>query len=559
MLLLLNSLVLLLAHGVAIAIASPSGTGHRVAPKVTVKNGTYTGKHLAEYDQDIFLGVPFAQPPVGDLRFTVPQPLNGSWNGARDATKYSTECVGYGSDQWPYEISEDCLYLNVIRPAGNYKNLPIAFWIHGGGYSMGGGVDQRYNMSFMVQNSVKIGKPIIGVSINYRLATWGFLNSNEVQGTGNTNLGLRDQRLALHWVQENIGAFGGDPSKVTIFGESAGASAVGFHLVAYGGRDDCLFRGAIMESGNPIPYFPLNGVDYYQPLYDLLVNSTGCGNSTDTLQCLRGVPFESLNKNPALDGDFVQQYPSIQLAQGRFVHVPIIDGTNSDEGHSFGPSGINTTQDFANYLESSGVPPSLTQELLKAYPDIPSEGIPGSPPLGSLPPNFRFGPPQGPQFRRSAAYAGDEVFIANRRLTTQTWAAAGVPAYSYRFNVVPAGLQFVDHFQEVSSVFYNLMGVGYEAPGTLPPFHNEPKSHAEVARLMDSSWISFVHDQDPNSFRQTYGQGGFPGMKPWPRYSVQAPQNFVFDANVTSHPEPDTWRAAGIKLINENNVGVYRR
>lgn len=99
---------------------------------------------------------------------------------------------------------------------------------------MGGSADERYNLSFIVQNSVSIGKPVIGVSANYRLSAWGFLFSEEVAGSGNTNLGLRDQRLALHWLQENIAAFGGDPTKVTIWGESAGALDVGLHLVAYG-------------------------------------------------------------------------------------------------------------------------------------------------------------------------------------------------------------------------------------------------------------------------------------------------------------------------------------
>lgn len=95
-------------------------------------------------------------------------------------------------------------------------------WIHGGGLTMGGSADRRYNLSFIVENSVKIGKPVIGVSFNYRLQGWGFIASEQVSGSGNTNLGFRDQRLALHWMQENIGAFGGDPSKVTIWGESAG-------------------------------------------------------------------------------------------------------------------------------------------------------------------------------------------------------------------------------------------------------------------------------------------------------------------------------------------------
>lgn len=123
------------------------------------------------------------------------------------------KCYGYGSDQWNYQVSEDCLYLSVVRPAG-YENesLPVAFWIHGGGFYEGGGVDQRYNTSFMVQNSVKIGKPIVAVNVNYRLSAWGFLSgSEELQDAGALNLGLRHQGLAMQWVQENIAAFGGDP------------------------------------------------------------------------------------------------------------------------------------------------------------------------------------------------------------------------------------------------------------------------------------------------------------------------------------------------------------
>jgi carboxylesterase type B len=162
-----------------------------------------------------------------------------------------TKCYGYGSDQWNYAVSEDCLYINVVRPSGyEHEKLPVAFWIHGGGFNQGGGVDQRYNASFMVKNSVDIGKPIIQVSINYRLSVWGFLSgSQELVDAGGLNLGLRDQRLALQWVQENIKSFGGDPSQVTIYGESAGGASVGFHLTAYSGRDDKLFRGAIMQSG----------------------------------------------------------------------------------------------------------------------------------------------------------------------------------------------------------------------------------------------------------------------------------------------------------------------
>jgi carboxylesterase type B len=196
------------------ALAAPhKSKQHRypTSPTVTVKNGTLEGVHSTQYNQDFFLGIPFAQPPVGPLRFRAPQSLNTTFAAPLPVKEYSAACVGYGSDDWPYAaLSEDCLYLNVIRPAG-YEDvsLPVAFWIHGGGLTQGSGIDQRYNMSFMVERSVDVGRPVIGVSVNYRLSMWGFLTGEEVIETGNANLGLRDQRLGMHWVQENIAAFGG--------------------------------------------------------------------------------------------------------------------------------------------------------------------------------------------------------------------------------------------------------------------------------------------------------------------------------------------------------------
>lgn len=118
-----------------------------------------------------------------------------------------------------------------MRPAGyEGKKLPVGVYIHGGGFQNGGGPDQRYNLSFIVDQSVSIEKPILAVSLNYRLSMWGFASSNELAREGLLNIGLRDQRLALHWIQENIAAFGGDPKKVTIWGESAGAVSVGFQV-----------------------------------------------------------------------------------------------------------------------------------------------------------------------------------------------------------------------------------------------------------------------------------------------------------------------------------------
>lgn len=188
------------------------------------------------------------------------------------------------------------------------------------------------------------------------------MSSSQVWGTGNTNLGIRDQRLALHWIKENIAAFGGDPEKITIWGESAGAMSVGYHLAAYGGRDDGLFRAGIMESGATITASPGNYTGY-QTLYDELAAQVGCSNVVDSLQCLREVPFEKLNAalnttsgnsefnfGPVIDGDIIREWGSLQLDKHEFVKVPILAGTNTDEGTAFGPTGINTTEEFYAYL-----------------------------------------------------------------------------------------------------------------------------------------------------------------------------------------------------------------
>jgi carboxylesterase type B len=401
------------------------------APTAKTKNGTYAGFHLASYNQDLFLGIPYAQPPLGDLRLTVPKSLNSSFNGTRSATAYYPECVGYGGDDIGYEVSEDCLALNVIRPT-NYsgQQLPVAVWIHGGGLQMGGTADRRYNLSFIVENSVQIGKPIIGVSIAYRLGPWGFLYSQQVQGSGNSNLGLRDQRLALHWIQENIAAFGGDPAKVTIWGESAGGYSVGAHLVAYGGRDDKLFRGAIMESGNPVNYVPYRDAGFYQPSYDLIAKQTGCDNQTDTLGCLRTVPYAKLNAvfnqtafqvtpfEPVIDGDFIQKFGSIQLADGDFVKVPIIDGANTDEGTAFGPLGIENATQFAAYIggganpaTQAALPAFFVQKILAAYPDDPSIGIPAE--LGAERLNATYG-----EYSRSSLTLRNPLSLSSLLLQT---------------------------------------------------------------------------------------------------------------------------------------------
>ncbi|KAL6703109.1 hypothetical protein ACN47E_010171 [Coniothyrium glycines] len=530
------------------------------APSVRVKNGTLTGLYSPTYEQDFFLGIPFAQPPVGDLRFRPAQPWNSTWQGRRDATAYAKHCVGYGLDQTFYQAAEDCLYLNVVRPAGYQdESLPVAFWIHGGTYTNGGGADQRYNLSFIVQQSVAIGKPIIGVSINYRLSLWGFTSSDELAAEGSLNLGLRDQRLALHWVQENIKSFGGNPRKVTIFGESAGAASVGFQLTAYGGRDDGLFRAAILQSGNPIFYSAQGGLNRTQTAFDTIAGQVGCGNSTSKLQCLRAVSFATLNAtmngtlsttggfNPVIDGDFTQDYGSRALANGKFVKVPIIVGANSDEGASFSPYGINTTAQFRSNLAS--LPTAFQDKILQAYPDDLSTNVIAA--LGDQRPAARF----GEQFRRVATYVGDQLFIAPRRQSSAVWAADGIPTYSYRFNADQAGFATelaTSHFKEIGFVFRNIEGVGWRPD--IKPFEGKPQRYIDLAYFISSTWVSFVHDLDPNTWK-----GRPDDIEIWPKYDIHDPRNFVFEANTSSHSEPDTWRKEGIDLINSHALDVYGR
>ena len=196
-----------------------SGQGeHHSLPTARISNGTVRGRYLAGFDQDLFLGIPFANAP----RLAKPTPLNDSWTAPFDASSYGPTCYGFGSNQLLPSIkdhqSENCLNLNIIRPSGvpANSNLPVLIWIYGGGWSQGSSADPMWNMSYIVQTSIDNGQPIIGVSINYRLSFLGFPSGKEALAAGVTNLGLKDQRIAMQWVQENIQAFGGDPQKVTI-------------------------------------------------------------------------------------------------------------------------------------------------------------------------------------------------------------------------------------------------------------------------------------------------------------------------------------------------------
>jgi carboxylesterase type B len=375
----------------------------------------------------------------------------------------------------------------------------------------GGSRDPRYNLSAIVSQSARMNQPFIGVSINYRLQAFGFLFGSEVMKAGVTNLGFRDQRLALHWIQENISPFGGDPSKVTIWGESAGGQSVGTQLIAYGGRDDKLFRGAIMQSGAPLGFGPNVNATAFDRYYNNITKALNCSSAANTLACMRKVPIHQLNSvlnssvtarvpgwGGHIDHDFIQGSAAEQLNNGKFVKVPVLQGTNFDEGASFGAKGINTTQQFLAMVQASGVNASVAQTFALLYPDIPGIGVPGT--LDGRPTgNWSF---LGSQYKRSSAYGGDLSMQAPRRMTSQAWAAQNVSNWSYHFNIVPNGVppQFgAVHFQEVAFVFDNTNGMGYNNSVAVDPFANKPQSYVKAATLISRLWTSFIATGDPNT------------------------------------------------------------
>ncbi|KAL3482049.1 Alpha/Beta hydrolase protein [Aspergillus californicus] len=539
-----RSLVLLLLSTLAAA-----------GPSVTVLNGTYEGYSLPASRQDVFLGLPYAQPPLGSLRFRGPQSLNTTWSGARPAVEYSD---GWYLQADPgYPISEDCLTLNVVRPntgGGNSSlKLPVAVWIHGGGlYS---GSSRATNLTNFVSQGTASNNAFIAVSINYRLSAFGFLAGSD-EDSLSANNGLRDQRLALAWIQENIGFFGGDARKVTIFGESSGGLSVGKQLIAYGGRDDGLFRAAIMQSGGMAEKWPYNIKDpvvYTRGLYTNLTDATGCAGSCSPLECLRGLPLPALSAalnltdtpvfsgtglGPWLtqvDGDFLTDGPTESLTSGRFVPVPIIYTTMTDEATVFGfVDSVDTASDFRSFIAAGGPDAETTAVIENMYaqePGLPAGWTPTASDLATY----------GAYWKRSVAFHTDVTETCSRRQTLNSWTKAGGTAYSARINILdPASAARLgsSHGVDVDYVFDN---VDESADGL-----------RDMATLMSRVWASFVVHLDPNFHRLR-------GAPVWPAWNGSAADctvgsNFVFNTNGSvesrSYLELDDYRLEQTRYLS---------
>jgi para-nitrobenzyl esterase len=296
-----------------------------------------------------FQGVPYAAPPVGELRWRAPRPA-AAWSAPRDATRPGNTCPqagGFPGDQ--PSLTEDCLNLNVTSPPQG-RRLPVMVWLHGGGFFGGAGSD--YDPRPL---AVKGG--VVVVTLNYRLGALGFLAHPALDAAQKSgDFGLEDQQAALGWVHRNIAAFGGDPGRVTLFGESAGGVSTCAHLTAPGSAG--LFQRAIIQSGSCTLRWP------YSPTWAPLPRATaeaygisiakklGCSDSATVATCLRSKPAQELVAlteqgeafSPAYGGGALPADPARSIATGHFIRVPVIEGTTRDEYRTFQAGLENATK-----------------------------------------------------------------------------------------------------------------------------------------------------------------------------------------------------------------------
>jgi len=475
-------------------------------PIVKTAQGKVAGKLILDGSQKAFLGLPYAAPPIGDLRWKAPQ-APSAWQGVRDATKFGGRC-----EQWhvwnDYIFldpgpTEDCLYLNVYTPASakSKDKLPVMVWIHGGGFFAGAGSEPRYT------NSALVSKGVILVTINYRLGIFGFLTSEELakEGDGHAgNYGLMDMAAALRWVKTNIGAFGGDAGNVTIFGESAGSFAVSALAASPEARG--LFQKMIGESG---AFF--GGALSTNSLADRIqhdqawIDSLGVKNLAE-LRNMRADKLMDLVKNkpglffsPVIDGRFLTEPVAETYAAGRQTHVPAIIGWNRDERAGTLSKDMTAAKWKAFATEHYG---NDAEKFLAAFPGDNDE-----------------------QAVHSAdAYTTDSFIAIGAWKWVEAQSKTGDSAvYRYRFDRPappeanhPTG-KYAFHSDELEYVF----GTLDVRQGAV--WHAEDR---ELSKEMVSYWTNFARTGDPNG----------EGLPVWPRYDKNM-ELIHFDSPITTSPD----------------------
>ena len=486
-----------LAAGLVAAVALASCTtaaGRAATPAkrhdagsliITTIDGRLRGRAAGTVGE--FLGIPYAAPPVGALRWRPPQPAP-HWTGVRAATRFGPHCPQYGSPFGLASMSENCLFLNVYAPAGSPRgdSLPVMVWIHGGDLTAGESND--YNPAGLV------GDGVIVVTINYRLGALGFLADPALAtraGGATGDYGLMDQQAALRWVRQNIGRFGGDPRNVTIFGESAGGLSVLAQLVSPGARG--LFAKAIIESGSYSLLQPRLATA--EASGEAFADKAGCAGQPAA--CLRRLPVQTILDDqgavgPDVDGVVLPQSIGSALASGDFSHVPVINGTNHDEWRLFIAifrplTGPVTAANYRSMIATTAsVSPTEAAAVAARYP-----------PNGFASPAEALG-----------AVGTDEIF-ACPALTMDREMSRFTTTYAYEFNDEHAPERFLPpvsgfsygaaHASELQYLFH-LNASAF--PGTLAA------AQQRLAASMRRYWTNFAKAGSPSA----------PGVPPWPRF-----------------------------------------
>ncbi|MGH7024382.1 MAG: carboxylesterase/lipase family protein [Caulobacteraceae bacterium] len=460
----------------------------------------------------VFKAIPFAAPPVGALRWRAPAPPVG-WKGVRAETKFAPLCpqpagsnAMLGLPYWPQ--SEDCLYLNVWAPAGapvGARGAAVMVWIHGGSFTSGGTAIPAYDGAALAR------KGVVVVSVAYRLGALGFLTTRELTaengGHGSGDYGLEDQIAALKWVKRNIGRFGGDPARVTVFGESAGAMSVSLLTASPMARG--LFARAIAESGAEMA--PL---DRGEHAGGAMTPTQGVGEArgaafmkalgASTLAEARAAPVAAVLKvkgdfGPVADGRAVVGDPWALYERGRYNATPILIGTNADEGALFIPSA--KPAEYEAKVRAAYGP--WADKILAAYP----------------------APDAAVALRSARDLFRDAVFA----WPTWAWARLAAkdgraPVYLYRFEHAPpwpalplfSGWGAV-HGSEIGYVFGTL------GAGSFIQWRAEDRA---LSATMSDYWVNFAKTGNPNG----------PGLPRWPAFTDAAPVEMRLD--VKSAPGP---------------------
>ena len=483
--------------------ATPSASADSPTfPETMLDSGPVRGRR--EGALRIFRGIPYAAPPVGNLRWRPPQPVV-PWTSLRDCGAFGPSCPQPRQrEEEPYD--EDCLTLNVWTPSPDSgAKLPVMVWIHGGGFHFGSSSQREYNGALLAQ------KGVVVVTLNYRLGPLGFLVhpalSRESEHRVSGNYGLLDQIAALEWVQRNIAAFGGDRDRVTIFGQSAGSRSVG--LLVLSPRARGLFRQAIAQSGGP-----LVGSEYLNPLFSGRVEQVSrmgeelasllCeGRSGDVLETLRALPAQDIVRAedchtglfdeglffaPVFDG-WVLPSDSLDILEKGIPHpVPMILGSTLNEGTLY--LAEETDLSLARYdafLQARfGSGKGRALEIFEARQDA-----------------------HVPIAMDRLITAGANAWPA--RLVARSLARRGVRAYLYQFTRRPRTEQALrlgaHHGVELPYVF-----------GTMTPSEGYDRTDQVISQKMMDAWVRFAQTGDPNG----------PGLPEWPVYAPASDLSLEF-------------------------------